>query len=154
MSALDFAIYPAAGAAAVGFFFLLRFAARRFGAAHAQTASAAFVGLDDFNPADMLIYLGSAIAFDPQHKRIAIWEKRSGARLVGASSVGAWLSGTVHSEVGDHTVATPMIHLYARPNDPAPFFKVGVLAARDCIVWRDHLTRAFGAAKGREGAGG
>jgi len=153
MTAPDFAIYPAAAAAAVGFVFLLRFAARRFGGAHAATARAAFAALDDFTAAEMLVYLGSAIAFDPRRGRIAIWEKRSGARLVGASSVGAWLSGAVHSDVGDHTVVTPMVHLYAKAGDPEPFFKVGVLAARDCVAWRGHLSRAFGAAKGRDGVG-
>jgi len=153
MTALDFAIYPAAGVAAVGFFFLLKFAARTFGAVHAQAARAAFAGLDRFTPAEILVYLNSAIAFDPQQRRIAIWEKRSGARLVGNSSVGAWLSGAVHSDVGDHTVVTPMVHLYAKPDDPVPFFKVGVLEAGDCIVWRDHLSRAFGAAKGRDAVG-
>ena len=89
-----------------------------------------------------------AIGYDPVRNRIAIWEKRGGARLVDPSGVAAWHSGMLLTIVLNRTTATPMIQLYARKTDTKPFFKVGVVKETDAAAWRDRLQAAFGIEKG------
>ena len=104
----------------------------------------------DFHPAAMNTYLGSSIGYDPVRNRVAIWEKRGGARLVDPNGVGAWHSGMLLTVVLNRTTTTPMIQLYARDYDTKPFFKVGVLKETDAAAWRDRLQAAFGIEKERE----
>lgn len=143
-------IYGGGFAVAIGFFFFVKWAAAKFGTTNLPTAKAAFAGLPDFSAGDVLVYLGSAIAFDPQRKRVAIWEKKSGARIVDRREVGAWHSGVLLTVVLNRTTATPMVQLYAKAASESPFFKVGVLDKKRCPVWAKHLSAAFGADKDRE----
>lgn len=137
------------GGAAIFFcaiYFGTRALAAHFGGANKEAARAALAALPGFNPDDLLVYLGSAIAYDPAAKRVAIWEKKTGARLVDAGEVGAWHAGVLVSVVGGRTTTTPMVQLYAAPR-AKPFFKVGVLNERDCAPWRTRLADLFGAEK-------
>ncbi|MDP3495432.1 MAG: hypothetical protein Q8R82_20175, partial [Hyphomonadaceae bacterium] len=75
-------IYVGVGLAALAFFFGLRAAAAKFGPAQEGVARKAFEQMRDFHPGAMNTYLNSSIGYDPVRNRVAIWEKRGGARLV------------------------------------------------------------------------
>jgi hypothetical protein len=150
MDAMEIAIYAGVAIVAISIALLARAAAGAFGRTHLKTATAAFAILTDFTSYDILIYLGSAIAFDPARNRIAIWEKRAGARLVKSDEVGAWHSGTLLTVIFWRTTATPMVQLYAGADDTKPFFKVGVLDGKDCTTWSQHLAATFGSDRNRE----
>ena len=143
-------IYAGAGLAALAFYFGLRAAAEKFGPANESIARKAFEQMRDFNPGAMNTYLGSSIGYDPVRNRVAIWEKRGGARLVDPGGVAAWHSGILLTVVLSRTTATRMIQLYAHETDSKPFFKVGVLKETDAAAWRDRLQAAFGGNKERE----
>lgn len=143
-------IYVGGGLAAIALYFGIMAAAEKFGPANEGVARKAFEQMRDFNPGAMNTYLGSSIGYDPVRNRIAIWEKRGGARLVDPNGVGAWHSGMLLTVVLNRTTATPMIQLYARATDSKPFFKVGVLKETDAAAWRDRLQAAFGGKKERE----
>jgi len=143
-------IYAGVGLAALALYFGLRAAAEKFGPAQQEVARKAFEQMPDFDPGAMNTYLNSAIGYDPVRNRIAIWEKRGGARLVDPSGVAAWHSGMLLTIVLNRTTATPMIQLYARDTDTKPFFKVGVVKETDAAAWRDRLQAAFGVEKERE----
>ena len=143
-------IYAGVGLAALAFYFGLRAAAEKFGPAQQDVARKAFEQMRDFNPGAMNTYLNSAIGYDPVRNRVAIWEKRGGARLVDPDGVAAWHSGMLLTVVLSRTTATLMIQLYARGTDTKPFFKVGVLKETDAAAWRDRLQAAFGVEKERE----
>lgn len=130
----------------------MRWAATKFGGRNLALAQTAFASLPGFAAKHMLIYLDSAVAYDDARKRIAIWEKASGARQVEPAEVGAWHSGVLLSVVLSRTTATPMLQLYPAADAARPFFKVGVLDARQCPVWATRLATAFGAEKDRETA--
>jgi hypothetical protein len=150
MDATEIAIYAGVAIVAISIALLARPVAGWFGRTHLKTATAAFTNLTDFTPSDILIYLGSAIAFDPARNRIAIWRKRAGARLVKSDEVGAWHSGTLLTVILWRTTATPMVQLYAGADDAKPFFKVGVLDGKDCTIWSKHLAATFGSDRIRE----
>ncbi len=143
-------IFVGCGLAALALFFGTKLAAAKFGPANESIARKEFELMRDFHPGAMNTYLGSSIGYDPVRNRIAIWEKRGGARLVDPNGVGAWHSGMLLTLVLNRTTATPMIQLYARETDIRPFFKVGVLKQTDAAAWRDRLQAAFGGEKERE----
>jgi hypothetical protein len=143
-------IYVATFAAAAALYFGLRWAAARFGGANEGVARLAFHDLPDFDAGRVQAYMDSAIGFDAERRRIAIWEKKGGARLIDPGGVSEWHSGVLLTQVAHRTTATPMIQLYSR-SDRKPFFKVGVVDKRVCVEWRDYLAAAFGAKKEREG---
>lgn len=143
-------IYAACAMAALALFFGTKAAAAKFGPANEGVARQEFARMGDFDPAAINTYLGSAIGYDPVRNRIAIWEKRGGARLVDPGGVGAWHAGMLLTVVLNRTTATPMIQLYARNSDTRPFFKVGVLKETDAAAWRDRLQAAFGPSKERD----
>lgn len=150
MDATEIAIYAGVAIVAISIALLARAAAGKFGRTHLKAATAAFKNLTDFTPNNVLVYLGSAIAFDQARNRIAIWEKRSGARLVKSNEVEAWHSGTLLTVILWRTTATPMVQLYAGADDTKPFFKVGVLDGQDCATWSERLAAVFGANRNRE----
>jgi len=143
-------IYAGVGLAALALFFGTRAAAKKFGPAQEDIARKAFEQMRDFNPGVMNTYLNSAIGYDTVRNRIAIWEKRGGARLVEPSEIAAWHSGMLLTVVLSRTTATPMIQLYACETDTRPFFKVGVVKETDAAAWRDRLQAAFGIEKERK----
>lgn len=143
-------IYVGCGLAALALFFGTKAAAAKFGPANESIARKEFERMRDFHPGAMNTYLGSSISYDPLRNRIAIWEKRSGARLVAPNGVGAWHAGMLLTVVLNRTTTTPMIQLYARETDTVPFFKVGVLKETDAAAWRDRLQAAFGRSKERD----
>ncbi len=143
-------IYAGVGLAALALYFGTRAAAEKFGPARQDIARKAFEQMRDFNPGVMNTYLNSAIGYDPVRNRIAIWEKRGGARLVDPSGVAAWHSGMLLTVVLTRTTATPMLQLFAYETDTRPFFKVGVVKETDAAAWRDRLQAAFGIEKERE----
>lgn len=149
MSFSDIMVYVATFGVAIGFFFFVRWAAAKFGGQNMALAQVAFANAPDFVPDHILLYLGSAIAYDETRNAIAIWEKARGVRVVDRSEVGGWHSGTLLTVVLSRTTATPMVQLYA-PDTDRPFFKVGVLDARVCPEWATRLASAFGADKDRE----
>lgn len=150
MDATEIAIYAGVAIVAISIALLARAAASKFGKTHLKAATAAFTNLTDFAPKDVLVYLGSAIAFDPTRNRVAIWEKQAGARLVKSDEVGAWHSGTLLTVILWRTTATPMVQLYTGADDAKPFFKVGVLDGQDCTTWSGHLAAVFGSDRNRE----
>ncbi len=143
-------IYAACAIAALALFFGTKAAAAKFGPANESIARKEFEQMRDFHPGAINTYLGSSIGYDPVRNRVAIWEKRGGARLVDPNGVSAWHSGMLLTVVLNRTTATPMIQLYARTSDTKPFFKVGVLKETDAASWRDRLQAAFGGEKERE----
>lgn len=142
-------LFVCAAIAAFALFFGTKAAAAKFGPANEAVARKEFDRMRDFHPAAMNTYLGSAIGYDPVRNRVAIWEKRGGARLVDPNGVGAWHAGMLLTVVLNRTTTTPMIQLYAREGDTKPFFKVGVLKETDAAAWRDRLQAAFGIEKER-----
>ncbi len=144
------AIYGGTAIAGLALFFGMKWAAKKFGAGNLDTAHEAFSALPGFEPSDVLVYLGSAIAWDEETGRIAIWEKSGGARLVDPAGVGSWHSGTLLTVVLNRTTATPMVQLFSGAHDAAPFFKVGVLDQKVCPVWEERLAAAFGDGGNRE----
>jgi hypothetical protein len=144
------AIYVGVFAVALAFFFGLKWAAKVFGTGNLEAARASLAALPGFEPSDILVYIGSAIAWDESTGRIAIWEKEGGARLVDPSGVGSWHSGTLLTVVLGRTTATPMVQLFSGADDASPFFKVGVLEQKVCPVWEKRLAAAFGADRNRE----
>jgi hypothetical protein len=143
-------IYTVVAMVGLGIFFGTKFLARKFGAGNQDAASAAFDEIGEFEAGAILTYLGSSIAYDAGRNSIAIWEKKSGARLVDPEGVGAWHSGTLLTIVLSRTTTTPMVQLFARADDEKPFFKVGVVDESDCEEWREILATAFGADMERE----
>lgn len=143
-------IYVGCGLAALALFFGTKAAAAKFGPANEGIARKEFEQMRDFHPAAMNTYLGSSIGYDPVRNRVAIWEKRGGARLVDPNGVAVWHAGMLLTVVLNRTTTTPMIQLYARDTDTKPFFKVGVLKETDAAAWRDRLQAAFGIEKERE----
>lgn len=145
-------IFIVAPASAVALIYGLRWAAKRFrfGGSNLAAAMTAFEGLGAFEPAETLCYFDSAIAFDPKKRRVAVWEKKTGARLVEPREVGAWHSGVLTTLVLGRGTTTPMVQLFAKGSS-RPFFKVGVVDPEDCKDWTKHLSAAFGADKGRSG---
>lgn len=143
-------IFIATGLAGLSLFFGIRLLAEKVGPANEAVARAALARMPNFEPGPVHAYLGSAIGYDPVRNLVGIWEKHGGARLVDPDGVAAWHSGMLLTQVLNRTTATPMIQLYARPQDRRPFFKVGVLKETDCAAWRDRLQAAFGAGKERE----
>jgi hypothetical protein len=150
MDVVTIGVFVGVGAVGLAFAWFLRSMAAKVGGANRAVADAAFSGVKGFASTNSLIYLGSAIAYDASRKRVAIWEQKSGARLVDPAEVGAWHSGTLLTVILNRTTATPMVQLFRSPDDVQPFFKVGVLNAKDCEVWRERLSAAFGADKDRE----
>jgi hypothetical protein len=144
----DLIVFGVVAASAVGFFVLLKVLAARFGGANLETARTAFGELAGFTPSDVLIYLGSAIAFDAGTTVVAVWEKGRGARVVDVAEVDAWHCGELLTTALDETTSSLMVQLYGA-NAKSPFFKVGVLRKPDIGVWRRHLSEAFGAEKER-----
>jgi hypothetical protein len=143
-------IYGITFAVGIAIFFGTKWAAARFGGANEGVARAAFDELDGFGAGPVQAYLGSAIGYDETTRRIAIWEKKGGARLVDPNGVSEWHSGVLLTQVAHRTTATPMIQLYSRASHK-PFFKVGVVDKRVCEDWREYLSASFGAKKEREG---
>lgn len=150
MDVTEITVYVVTALVGLSIFFGLKWAAKKFGSGNLDAATAAFASLPDFSPDEILIYLGSAIAWDATTDRIAIWEKDGGARLVDPSGVGAWHSGTLLTVVLGRTTATPMVQLFSGADDDKPFFKVGVLDQKVCPVWEERLAAAFGADRNRE----
>lgn len=144
-------VFGVVGAIAIGFFVLIKVLVAKAGSANLDKARSAFHALSSFEPSDILVYLGSAISVDRSTGNIAIWEKKSGARIVGAHEVGAWHCGELLSTVMGETTSSLMVQLYAT-NSEAPLFKVGVLKKQDLQIWREHLSKAFGANKERGSA--
>lgn len=142
-------IYVGTFAVAIAFYFFVRWAAGTFGTRNSALAQAAFDNLPDFEITDMLVYLGSAIAYDEPRNRVAIWEKSKGVRAVKRREVGSWHAGTLLTVVGPRATATPMVQLFPHGSDK-PFFKVGVLDPKLCPVWVELLGNAFGPEKDRE----
>ncbi|MCA3717764.1 hypothetical protein [Brevundimonas sp.] len=142
-------IFAVVAASSVGFFVLLKVLAAKVGGANLESARTAFGALDGFTPSDILIYLGSAIAFDAGTTVVAIWEKGPGARIVDVAEVDTWHCGELLTTALDETTSSLMVQLYGA-NAESPFFKVGVLRKPDIVVWRLHLSEAFGADKERE----
>jgi hypothetical protein len=150
MTTLEITIYVVVGLVGLAIFFGTKWLAKKFGAANQDEAGAAFDEIDGFETAAILTYLGSSIAYDAEQNRIAIWEKKSGARLIDSNGVGSWHSGTLLTLILDRTTATPMVQLFVGASDQKPFFKVGVVDETDCDVWREILATAFGREKNRE----
>lgn len=145
----DLIIYVIVFAAAITLFFGIRWAARTYGTQNSALAQAAFENLPGFELTDMIVYLGSAIAYDEPRNQVAIWEKAKGVRLVKRREVGSWHSGTLLTVVLNRTTATPMVQLFPT-NSSKPFFKVGVLDPKLCPAWEELLGNAFGPEKNRE----
>lgn len=141
-------VFAAVAAFSVGFFVLLKVLAAKVGGANLESARTGFGALDGFMPSDILIYLGSAIAFDAGTTVVAVWEKGRGARIVDVAEVDAWHCGELLTTALDETTSSLMVQLYGA-NSKSPFFKVGVLRKPDIVVWRRHLSEAFGADKER-----
>jgi len=152
VTTLEVIVYVVVALVGLAIFFGTKFLARKFGAGNRTTAEAAFDELPDFDVQATLVYLGSAIGYDVERNKVAIWEKVGGARLVDPAGVGAWHSGLLLTAVLTRTTATPMVQLFAGPNDEKPFFKVGVVDESDCDTWREILATAFGTGREREAA--
>ena len=76
MDAAEIAIYAVVAIVASSIALFARAAASKFGRTHLKAATSAFTNLTDFTPKDVLVYLGSAIAFDPT--RVVSLSGRSG----------------------------------------------------------------------------